>query len=220
MNARSFVFGYLGTIWTLLAFGTLLWLVGQANEIADQREALEIALQQSIDNAVETLEEGKVTWEKRVQSATDTVAERQSQVDSHVTEEDPEPTSYAFRRAVQYRDGAQESLNSMKNNRDESITGLEKAVTDNTTGKTERLAKFDEDETIPAVDWVYLGIGLLIGLGLLGAGRMREQGGGDVAVASFQAVPEYVPEAVAEGPATDPGVGSDDEELELEPDGS
>ena len=208
MNLRSFSLNYLGTIWTLLAVGTLLWLVSESSRLAEVRSNLEISLQDTIDDAQERLTDNQANWDERVTNAKTSVSNSQAAVDEFTTPENPEPSGYYYERAVRALESAQSYLKDQEAERTESIKQRTADVDDAKNEKTARLLKFDQEEALQVVDWALAAIGLLIGIGLLGAGRGQTGGAPGSAGA-----PAPIPSA---GRATDPGI--DDDVLDLVPD--
>jgi hypothetical protein len=210
MTLRSFCLNYLGTIWTLLAFGTLLWLVGESSRLAEVRSNLEVSLQDSIDSAQERLTDNQANWDERVTNAKTSVSNNQASVDEFSTPENPEPSGYYYDRAVRALETAQSYLKDQEAERTESIKQSTGDVEDAKNEKTARLLKFDQEEALQVVDWAFVAIGLLIGIGLLGATRMMPANGTSSGGSTSSRPP------VPAGRSTDPGI--DDDELDLVPD--
>jgi hypothetical protein len=105
---------------------------------------------------------------------------------------------------------AQSYLKDQEAERTESIKQSTGDVEDAKNEKTARLLKFDQEEALRVVDWAFVAIGLLIGIGLLGATRMMPANGTSSGGSTSSRPP------VPAGRSTDPGI--DDDELDLVPD--
>ncbi len=167
MMGRRFSKLYLGTIWLLLSLGTVLYLVDLAEQLAEQRVALEAALQEDIDASRTILDETTATWTLRTDQAQTVVDSARGAVNEFITPENPEPYGWYFRRAQEELEMAQAQLAAIAEASEEEIAALNKTLAESTANKPAELARFDSEEALQVKDWGFAFSGLLLGAGLL-----------------------------------------------------
>jgi len=225
---KRFSKAYLGTIWLLLSLGTVLYLVDLAEQLAEQRVDLEAHLQEQIDSAQAYLDESTAGWGERTSQAKATVAAARSAVKEFITPETPEPYGWYFRQAQEELGRAQAQLEALIEASQEELAALHEVVLEATAAKPAELTRFDEEEAIQVLDWVFAFSGLVIGAGLLmiPAGSAQAGGGGYAEPEPEPPPAQAPPPPAAESPpATSAPVmrarveeqDEDHSELELEP---
>jgi hypothetical protein len=228
MMGKRFSKAYLGTIWLLLSLGTVLYLVDLAEQLAEQRVDLEAHLQEQIDSAQAILDESTAGWGERNSQAKAGVAAARSAVNEFITPETPEPYGWYFRQAQEELGSAQAQLEAIIEASQEELAALHEVVLEATANKPAELTRFDEEEAIQVLDWVFAFSGLVIGAGLLmiPAGSAQAGGGGYAeSEPEPPPAPAPPPPAAESPPATSAPVmrarleeqDEDHSELELEP---
>ena len=215
---KRFSKAYLGTIWLLLSLGTVLYLV----DFAEQRVELEAYLQEEIDSAQAALDTSTASWSERNEQAKATVAAARSAVKEFITPETPEPYGWYFRQAQEELGRAQAQLEGIIEASQEELAALHEVVLEATANKPAELTRFDEEEAIQVVDWVFAFSGLVIGGGLLmiPVGSAQAGGGGYAAEPAPPPAAEPAPPPASSAPVMRARVEEQDEEhseLELEP---
>ncbi len=219
---KRFSKAYLGTIWLLLSLGTVLYLVDLAEQLAEQRVELEAYLQEEIDSAQAALDTSTASWSERNEQAKATVAAARSAVKEFITPETPEPYGWYFRQAQEELGRAQAQLEGIIEASQEELAALHEVVLEATANKPAELTRFDEEEAIQVVDWVFAFSGLVIGGGLLmiPVGSAQAGGGGYAAEPAPPPAAEPAPPPASSAPVMRARVEEQDEEhseLELEP---
>jgi hypothetical protein len=179
MMGKRFSKAYLGTIWLLLSLGTVLYLVDLAEQLAEQRVALEAHLQEQIDDAQAILDASTASWGERTEQAKATVASARSAVNEFITPETPEPYGWYFRQAQEELEMAQAQIEGIIEASQEALAALHEVVLEATANKPAELTRFDEEEAIQVLEWVFAFSGVVIGGGLLMIPVSSAQAGGD-----------------------------------------
>jgi len=160
---------YLGTIWLLLAMGTVLYLIDTAAQLREERARLEVHLQEQIETAQVTLAERSAHWDEQLTLAKADVTDAKKAVSDFITADTPEPKGYYFRQAQQELDMARTLLELSTEASEEELADLKVLVDEATADLPAELLRFDEEEALQFTDWLFALLGVFIGLGLLKA---------------------------------------------------
>ena len=198
---KRFSKAYLGTIWLLLSLGTVLYLVDWAEQLAERRVELEAYLQEEIDSAQAFLDASTASWGERTEQAKATAAAARSAVNEFITPETPEPYGWYFQQAQEELGRAQAQVERMIEASQEELAALHEVVLEATANKPAELTRFDEEEAIQVLDWVFAFSGLVIGGGLL----MIPAGSAQAGRGGFEdSQPEPPPAPAPPPPAAEP----------------